>query len=106
MKGRYLITTEEWFIGPDGKQYKAVWGDVTILDDTILGVKTNRNSVNWYVMVGGPENHMIVAGCQVKYAIRCDKKPENGEVQDYHTAEKKEDGIARYNRPTQILVIE
>jgi hypothetical protein len=36
MKGKYLITTDSWFYAPDGKQYKAVWGEVSILSDSIL----------------------------------------------------------------------
>jgi len=72
MKGKYLITTEGWFTAPDGKLYKAIWGDVEIIDDTLLGVKTNRNSTNWYAKVSGEKNHMIVAGCQIFFAIQCD----------------------------------
>lgn len=37
MKGKYLITTDAWFIAPDGQQYKAVWGDVEIVTDEVLG---------------------------------------------------------------------
>ena len=47
MTGKYLITTDRYFVAPDGKTYTAVWGDVNILEDSILGVKTNRNSANW-----------------------------------------------------------
>ena len=55
MKGKYLITTFEWFTAPDGRQYRAVWGgEVTILDDSrTLGVKTNAKSTNWYARVEG-----------------------------------------------------
>ena len=59
MKGKYLITTFEWFTAPDGRQYRAVWGEVTILDDSrTLGVKTNAKSTNWYARVeGGKESY-------------------------------------------------
>ena len=69
MKGKYLITTNNWFVAPNGRDYKAVWGDVEILQDSILGVKTNSRSTNWYVEIG----NMIVAGCQINYAIKTDK---------------------------------
>ena len=65
MKGKYLITTDNWFVAPDGREYKAAWGEVEIMEDNILGVKTNRNSVNWYAKVGSENNHIIIAGCQV-----------------------------------------
>jgi hypothetical protein len=65
----YLLTTEEWFYAPDGKQYRAVWGTITAIetDEMTLGIKTNRGSTNWYVIIG----NMIVAGCQINYAISC-----------------------------------
>ena len=33
------------------------------------GIKTNRGSTNWYVVIG----KMIIAGCQVHYVIQCDE---------------------------------
>lgn len=51
MKGKYLITTDTWFYGIDGKQYKSVWGEVEIVEDIVLGVKTNKNTPNWYAKV-------------------------------------------------------
>ena len=66
----FLITTDNWFFAPDGEQYRAVWGKVTaILDSTkTLGVTTNDKSTNWYVVIG----NMVVAGCQIHYAIQAD----------------------------------
>ncbi len=75
MTGKYLITTDEFFIAPDGQSYQAVWGDVKILGDEALGLKTNRNATNWYAKVGSSEKHIIIAGCQIHYAIKCNKKP-------------------------------
>jgi hypothetical protein len=77
MEGKYLITTDGWFIAPDGQEYKAVWGDVLILEDSLLGLKTNRNSTNWYAKVGTESNHVVVAGCQIHYAVKCDSKPKS-----------------------------
>jgi len=78
MKGKHLITTDGWFFGPDGRQYRAVWGEVEILGDEVLGVKTNRNASNWYAKVGTEGNHVIVAGCQIHYALRCEAEPAPG----------------------------
>jgi hypothetical protein len=77
MKGKYIVTTDNWFYAPDGNSYKAVWGDVTILEDTFLGIKTNRNASNWYAKVGSENNHVIVAGCQIHYAVYCENEPNN-----------------------------
>ena len=33
MKGKYLITTDKYFVAPDGLTYSAAWGDVNILGD-------------------------------------------------------------------------
>ncbi len=68
---KHLITTDSWFIAPDGNQYKAVFGTVTDVrsDEQTLGIKTNRGSTNWYVVIG----NMIVAGCQIHYCIRTDQ---------------------------------
>lgn len=68
---KYLITTDNWFIAPDGEQYRAVFGTVTAVanDEDTLGIKTNRSSTNWYVVIG----NMIVAGCQIHYCIKCNE---------------------------------
>jgi hypothetical protein len=70
MNGNYLITTDSWFIAPDGKQYRAVYGDVKIVSDEILGIKTNVRTSNWFAKVGTEDNHVIIAGCQIHYAIK------------------------------------
>lgn len=78
MQGKYLITTDGWFYGPDGKQYRGAWGNTEVLTDEVLGVKTNRNSTNWYLKVGSEADHVVIAGCQVHYAVRCEEKPSDG----------------------------
>jgi len=101
MKGKYLITTDAWFYAPDGKQYKAVWGEVKIVSDEILGIKTNVRSSNWYAKVGTDENHVIVAGCQIHYACKSNNQPNISLVDEYsiEAGECKE-----YKRPTSIYV--
>ena len=75
MEGKYLITTDNWFTAPDGNDYKSVWGSIEILNDSVLGVKTNARSTNWFAKVGSEENHLIIAGCQIHYAVKSDEKP-------------------------------
>ena len=67
---KVLITTNAWFFAPDGRNYRAVFGTVKAIhtDEHALGIKTNRNSTNWYVEIGS----VLIAGCQVHYAVRCD----------------------------------
>ena len=102
MKGNYLITTADWFIGHDGKAYNAVWGNVEILSDEILGIKTNRGSTNWYAKVGDANNHIIIAGRQINYAIKC-KKPTISQVNDYSIV----DGVVKEHiKPSSIYIPE
>lgn len=83
MEGKFLITTDNWFYAPDGKMYRSVWGQVEILEDTFLGVKTNSRSSNWFAKIGAEDNFVIVAGCQIHYACKSDNKPHIGIVEDY-----------------------
>lgn len=102
MKGKYLITTDNWFYAPNGKQYRACYGDVEILNDDVLGVKTNARSSNWYAKVGTDKNHIIIAGCQIHYAIRTDKKPNNQRVDD----ERIEAGeVKQINKESEIYIL-
>lgn len=82
MNGKYLITTDNWFFAPDGKQYRAVWGDVKIVTDKILGIKTNARSSNWFAKIGPEENYVVVAGCQIHYAVRCEARPKNKQINE------------------------
>ncbi len=84
MKGKYLITTDNYFFAPDGKQYRAVWGDVKVINDKeSLGINTNARSANWYAAIGSEENHVIVAGCQIHYSVKCENKPNTDSITDY-----------------------
>lgn len=68
---KVLVTTDTWFYAPDGDNYLAVFGTLNGVYDSekMLGVRTNRNSTNWYVSIG----NMLIAGCQIHYAFRTDK---------------------------------
>ncbi|WP_444956686.1 hypothetical protein [Ornithobacterium rhinotracheale] len=57
-------------------------GSVEIVSDKILRIETNRNSTNWYAKVGSEENHILIAGCQIHYAVKCDEKPNDGYVRE------------------------
>lgn len=101
---KYLITTESWFYAPDGTKYRAVWGTVQLIEDGSLGIKTNRNSSNWFAQVGSKEKHIMIAGCEIHYAVRCSKPPWDGLVTEviYDAA----NGSKEITRPTEIYVAE
>ena len=103
MKGRYLITTDAWFYAPDGKLYKAAWGNVEMLEDDVLGVKTNRNSSNWYAKIGNKDNHVIVAGCNIHYAVKCNEEPNTNSVEEQLTSG---DSVVTYDRINAIYIAE
>lgn len=72
--GKHLITSDCWFMAPDGEYYRGAFGDVEILNDTeALGIKTNARSANWFAKVGTSESYVLIAGCQIHYAVRCDE---------------------------------
>ena len=66
-----LITTDNWFYGPDAKSYRAVYGKLKNIKaaENLLGVKPGRTEATWYIEIG----NIVIAGCQVKYAIQTDK---------------------------------
>lgn len=104
MKGKYLLTTDAWFVAPNGIQYKSVWGEVSVLDDSVLGVKTNRNSSNWFVRIGSDDNHVIIAGCQIHYAARCEFRPNTDRTSDY--TEDASNGVTEFERPSIVYIAE
>lgn len=67
----YLVTSDNWFYAPDGESYKAAWGTLHAVhsDEETIGFKAQRPSTNWYLSIG----NMLIAGCQIHYAIQCDK---------------------------------
>lgn len=75
IKGKYLVTTDGWFFAPDGQEYRCVWGEVEAVGDDVLGIKTNSRSANWFLKVGSNDRHVIIAGCQIHYAIKCNTQP-------------------------------
>lgn len=65
-----IVTTDNFFFAPDGREYKAVFGTIHGVDtaEESLGVKPNGRSTNWYLRIGS----MVIAGCQVHYVLRTD----------------------------------
>lgn len=93
-----LITTDRWFIAPDGKQYRSVFGTLSAInsDESTLGIKTNDRSTNWYAQVG----NLTIAGCQIHYAVKIDRSKVNfGDATDYGTHEG---DVTHYTRPSMI----
>lgn len=66
-----LVTTQGWFIAPDGKEYRSVYGKLKAVHEAgkTLGFIPNRSHANWFIEIG----NMIIMGCQVMYFIQTDK---------------------------------
>ena len=106
LTGKYLVQSDEWFLAPDGKYYRAVWGEIKVVQsEEMLGIKTNARSTNWYVMVGNPLIHVIIAGCKIHHCVKCNKEVLNPslDVRDYVV----HDGLINfYSRPNAIYIID
>lgn len=70
-----IITTDSWFVAPNGRQYRSVFGTINGVFDSesTLGIKTNSRSTNWYVSIG----RMVIAGCQIHYVAGCKRDEVN-----------------------------
>ncbi len=74
---KYLITTYGWFRTPDGDQANAAWGTAGLLTtEDVFAFKPLRPSTNWFITLGKGKGSMIVAGCQIHYAIECERPKE------------------------------
>jgi hypothetical protein len=95
-----LITTSQWFYGPDGKSYRAVWGKLIDVYESknVFGFTPNRNHTNWMLQVG----NMVIMGCQVMYCIKTDTRPSEL-VNDFSTEGGK---VTEFIRPTFIYIAE
>lgn len=93
-----IITTDNWFTAPNGKNYRAVFGTIRGVynADDFFGIKVNSKSKDWYIEIG----NMTIAGCQVHYAIEAssyfDGDGENWTADACH-------GIKVYNTPCPIF---
>jgi hypothetical protein len=77
VNGEYhLITTDSYFLAPDGEEYRSAWGRCFIIEaKEAFGFVPLRPSTNWFCRVGDGENSIIIAGCQIHYAVQCETKP-------------------------------
>lgn len=99
---KVLITTDSWFVGPDGSDHMAVWGTLTGVFEAgkALGFIPNRAHANWYYEIGG----MIIMGCQVKYLILCPERP-SPDVKAWTLKEGMTEAL-RYTAPDKILILQ
>lgn len=75
-----LITTDNWFTGPDGNQYKSAFGVARVLQSKdVLGFNS-RGGANWMVQVGEGDGAVFIMGCQIHYAIVTTRKPQRTDV--------------------------
>ncbi len=98
---KVLITTNNWFIAPDGKQYRAVHGTLKAVHESgkTLGFIPNRSHANWFIEIG----EMIIMGCQVMYIV----KTETVNTDDVDEWKMESDSIGKavkYLRPTSIYL--
>ena len=72
---KVLITTDNWFLAPDGEEYRAVFGILkgAYLTEKTFGIRPNGRSTNWYIEVG----NVTLAGCQIHYCIKTDNCSQN-----------------------------
>ena len=94
---KLLVTTNNWFYAPDGKQYRAAWGTVkaAVNAEHALGIKVNRQSADWYLQIG----NLTIAGCQIHYVVESNLCS-FAEAPDWAASAEK--GINNYNRPSAI----
>lgn len=93
-----LITCQNWFVAPDGKDYKAAWGKLVAIHEAgkELGFIPNRSHANWFIELG----NMIIMGCQVMYFVACPDEPNMNSVESWSA--KTDGGINEYTKPTSI----
>jgi len=93
---KVLVTTDNWFIAPDGEQYRSAHGTVRGVrgDQETLGIRTNARSTNWYAEIG----NLLIAGCQIHYTVKTEHC-HFGEVQVW---EDRPDGSVQVWRPSRI----
>jgi hypothetical protein len=99
---KVLVTTDSWFVGPDGKDHMAVWGTLKGVHEAgkHLGFIPNRAHANWFYEIGS----MIIMGCQVKYLCLCEKQPEP-DTDAWALRDSMTEPL-QYKAPHKILILE
>lgn len=72
-----VVTTDEWFTGPDGNNYKNVYGPVDVAESKVLLGFEAKGTSNYVVLVGAPGQQVVLMGCRVHYMAMCPKRPHN-----------------------------
>lgn len=67
---KVLLTVRDWFVGPDGRQYRSVHGTLRKIHkvEDLIGFAPSRQHANWVLEVG----EMTVMGCQMLTIIKTD----------------------------------
>lgn len=96
---KVLVTTQNWFYAPDGKNYRAAWGTLRGVNEAgkTLGFIPNRSHANWFIDVGA----LTIMGCQVMYVLDCPEKPADGMVEDYTS---NDGNLKCFTRPSAIYI--
>lgn len=94
---KVLVTTQHWFTGKDGLEYKAAYGELKAIHTSqeTLGFTPSRQNTNWFIEIGS----IVIAGCQVLYLIDC-PDPNLCPVKAWTFSG--EHGFKEYNRPSMI----
>lgn len=102
LNSKVLVTTVNWFYGPDGKQYRAIWGTLKGVHEAqkVFGFVPSRTHANWFIEIGD----ITVTGCQVLYCIKCPNKPNDSEVDEWHSPTYPEKEVTIFKRPSVILI--
>lgn len=97
---KVLITASEWFVGPGGKDHRAVWGTLKGVHEAgkHLGFTPNRAHANWFYEIGD----LVIMGCQVKYICLCPDEPK--EDVTAWTLKEGETTPIQYIAPFKILI--
>lgn len=101
---KVLLTTNGWFLAPNGLQYKGVHGTLKAINtsENTLGFTPSRTHTNWYLEVG----NMTISGCQILYCVESNDC-NFGKVEDF-TSDRTHDNVMKgreaesFLRPTYI----
>jgi hypothetical protein len=76
---KHLITTDQWFIAPDGEQYRAVWGEAKD--------QQSANGERRWIVVG---EEVALDPSQINYSVRCPDAPliKEGSYKEKNTQEE------------------
>lgn len=97
---KILVTTNDWFYGPDGKQYRGVWGTLKGIHEAkeSLGIIPSRAHANWFIEIGG----MVIMGCRIMYLVKCPNPPPEADIKEWHADAA--NGYKEFTRPGSILI--